>query len=368
MQIIRHRASEAEAVVFSERRRGRGARSNTSGRFENDHRVDTDDGWESLGSLDAFKTTVHPETASSIIARNDSPDLSFDRSINPYRGCEHGCIYCYARPTHTYLGLSAGLDFETQIYAKTNAAARLRHELSRPGYTPASIALGAVTDPYQPVEKHQNITREILEVLAEARHPVGIVTKSHLVTRDIDLLSRLAADKLVKVAISITTLDRKVARSMEPRAATPERRLDAIRALSAAGIPTTVMVAPVVPGLTDHEMESILEAGSSAGATAAGYVTLRLPLELKTLFREWLTTDFPDRATRVINLTQSLHGGVDYKSDFGTRQRGRGPFADLIAQRFRLGLKRYGLARRSLKLRTDLFKPPNGHGVQLDLI
>ena len=355
-------------VVDENRRRGRGARSNATGRFERTNDADFDDGWGSLDALDAFATVVTNEDAKSIISTNDSPDLSFDRSINPYRGCEHGCIYCYARPTHAYLGLSPGLDFETQIFAKRNGATLLRQALNKPEYEPKSIALGAVTDPYQPTERRLGLTREILEVLEACKHPVGIVTKSNLVTRDIDILARMAEQNVAKVAISITTLDRQVARKMEPRAATPERRLDAVRQLSAAGIPTTVMVAPIVPGLTDHETEAILERAREAGATSAGYVMLRLPLELKDLFREWLETDFPDRASRVIKLLQSMHGGQDYRADFGLRQKGSGPFAELIAKRFALSLRRFGLLRRAAPLRTDLFRPSGGIGRQLNLI
>ena len=353
------------------RRQGRGARTNRVGRYEAETRETFDDGWESLRELEGFKTTVHDEQVKSIISRNDSPDLSFDRSINPYRGCEHGCIYCYARPTHAYLGHSPGLDFETQLYAKRNAATRLREELAKPGYQPASLALGAVTDPYQPIEKRFEITREILAVLEDAAHPVGIVTKSHLVTRDIDILSRMAAKGLAKVAISVTTLDRRIARRMEPRASTPERRLDAVRQLVDAGIPTSVMVAPIVPGLTDNEIEQILAAAKDAGASAAGYVLLRLPLELKELFREWLVTDFPDRANRVINLLRDMHGGEDYRSDFGLRQRGSGPFAQLISQRFRKALDRNGMTGARLALRTDLFRRPEigpSSGSQLSLL
>ncbi len=354
---------ENQRLVAAELRRGRGALSNASGRFEHETRQATDDGWDSLSLLDAFKTDVVEETAKSIITRNDSPDISFDRSINPYRGCEHGCVYCYARPTHCYLGHSAGLDFETKLYAKPNAAALLELELGKRSYKPETIALGSNTDPYQPIER----TRGILEVLARTNHPVGIVTKSALVSRDIDILAQMAAKGLAKVAISITTLDRHVARAMEPRAATPSRRLDAIRQLSAAGIPVTVMVAPVIPGLTDHEIEAILEAARDAGARDAGYVVLRLPLEIKDLFREWLAEQFPDRARRVISLLRSMHGGKDYVAAFGHRQRGSGPYADQIAARFRLGRQRFGLADERLKLRTDLFMPPVQSGEQLPL-
>lgn len=354
-------------LVSADRRRGRGARSNTSGRFERDCIEAADDGWESLATLDAFKTEVREDAARSIITRNDSPDISFDRSINPYRGCEHGCVYCYARPSHCYLGHSAGLDFESILYAKSNAAELLRAELAAPRYAPQVIALGANTDPYQPIERERRITRGILEVLAEAKHPVGIVTKSALVARDIDILAPMAAQGLAKVAISVTTLDRRVARAMEPRAATPSRRLDAIRQLKDAGIPVTVMVAPIIPGLTDHEIESILETAHDAGARDAGYVMLRLPLEIKDLFREWLAEEFPDRAKRVIGLLQSMHGGKDYVAEFGLRQRGSGPYADQIAARFALARRRFGLAEERLKLRTDLFVRPASRGQQLTL-
>jgi DNA repair photolyase len=356
-------APRSTDFIDAERRRGRGARSNQVGRFENLTRQDEDDGWESLATLDAFKTEVQVEPAKSIISTNDSPDISFDQSINPYRGCEHGCVYCYARPSHCYLGHSTGMDFETKLYAKTNAAALLERELSARTYVPKTIALGAVTDPYQPIERQYRISREILEVLDRANHPVGIVTKSALVVRDIDILQRLAARDLVKVAISVTTLDGRVARAMEPRAATPTRRLDAIRQLSAAGIPTQVMVAPIIPGLNDHEIEAILQA-----ARDGGYVLLRLPLELKEIFREWLATEFPDRASRIINLLRSMHGGRDYTAEFGLRQRGRGPYADQIATRFRLALTRLGMNRRHLKLRTDLFRPPTPQGGQMRLL
>jgi DNA repair photolyase len=354
--------------IDSERRRGRGARSNRVGRFESELREAFDDGWESLGELESFKTQVHRETAKSIIARNDSPDIGFDQSINPYRGCEHGCIYCYARPTHAYLGHSPGLDFETRLYAKVNAAELLERELANPRYVPKVIALGAVTDPYQPIERDHRITRSILEVLERAGHPVGIVTKSALVVRDSDILARMASRGLAKVAISVTTLDRKVARKMEPRAATPPRRLEAIGALSQVGVPVTVMVAPIVPAITDSEIESILKAAREAGATEAGYVLLRLPLELKELFREWLATEFPDRAAKVINVLRSMHGGKDYVAEFGVRQRGNGPYAEQIGTRFRLAAKRLGLNERHLRLRTDLFQRPVAKGGQFSLL
>ena len=362
--------SEAKGIGHpdSERRRGRGARSNRSSRYDSGKREEVDDGWETLATLDAFRTEVMEERAKSIISTNDSPDLNFSQSINPYRGCEHGCIYCYARPTHAYLGHSPGLDFETKIYAKVNAPELLEQELSRRNYVPQTIALGAVTDPSQPVERERGITRRILEVLDAASHPVGIVTKSAGIVRDVDILSRMAARKLVKVAISVTSLDRRLARSMEPRAATPPKRLEAIARLSAAGVPVSVMVAPIVPALNDSEIEKILEAAQAAGAREAGFVVLRLPLELKELFREWLETDHPDRAARVISVLRSMHGGRDYVSAFGIRQRGTGPYAAQIATRFRLACARLGLNARSLKLRTDLFTPPVPAGGQMRLL
>ena len=356
-------------ILREDLRRGRGARSNRAGRFESDAREEFDDGWEGLAELKAVQRDVYAETAKSIISRNDSPDLSFDRSINPYRGCEHGCIYCYARPTHCYLGHSAGLDFETKLYAKINAAALLEQELSHPRYEPRTIALGAVTDPYQPIERERRISRSILEVLERCQHPVGIVTKSALIARDIDILSRMAARGLAKVAISVTTLDRTIARKMEPRAATPSRRIDTIRALSAAGIPVTVMMAPIVPAITDSEIEQVLAAAHAAGACEAGYVALRLPLELKELFREWLATEFPDRADRVIKLLQSMNGGKDYVSAFGMRQRGSGAYADQIAMRFRMSVRRLGMNEKGkYRLRTDLFTRPTRLGGQMSLL
>jgi DNA repair photolyase len=326
-----------------------------------------DDGWASLDGLAPFKTELYRETAKSIIARNDSPDIGFDQSINPYRGCEHGCIYCYARPTHCYLGHSAGLDFESKLYAKVNAADLLERELSHPNYVAKVIALGAVTDPYQPIEREQRLTRALLEVLDRSNHPVAIVTKSALVVRDIDILQRLAQRDLVKVAISVTTLDRRLARKMEPRAATPDKRIAAIRALSEAGIAVAAMVAPIIPALNDSELETILAAARRAGAVEAAYVLLRLPLELKGLFREWLASEFPDRAQRVIGLLRSMHGGQDYRSQWGTRQRGEGPYADQIAMRFRLAVRRLGFNERRLNLNTDRFVKPAAGTRQLSL-
>jgi DNA repair photolyase len=351
----------------AERRRGRGARSNRSSRYGAGKREAYDDGWETLATLDAFRTEVMDERAKSIIATNDSPDLSFDQSINPYRGCEHGCIYCYARPTHAYLGHSPGLDFETKIYAKVNAPELLEQELARRNYVPKTIALGAVTDPYQPAERERGISRRILEVLDRTSHPVGIVTKSAGIVRDIDILARMAERRLVRVAISITTLDRRLARSMEPRAATPPKRLEAVRRLAEVGVPVAVLTAPIIPALNDSEIESILEAAYEAGAREAGFVVLRLPLELKELFREWLETDHPDRAAHVISVLRSMHGGRDYVSEFGIRQRGTGPYAEQIGLRFRLACRRLGLNKRSLALRTDLFRPPVPIGGQMRL-
>ena len=359
---------EPRELVEADRRRGRGARSNRVGRFESEAREAFDDGWESLAELEPFKTDVHRETSKSIISTNDSPDIGFDQSINPYRGCEHGCVYCYARPTHCYLGHSAGLDFETKLYAKTNAAELLERELSHPRYVPKYIALGAVTDPYQPIEREHRITRAVLEVLERTNHPVGIVTKSALVTRDIDILARMASRGLAKVAISVTTLDRSIARKMEPRAATPPRRLEAIKALSAAGVPVAVMVAPIVPAITDSEIERILAAAHAAGAREAGYVLLRLPLEIKELFREWLRTEFPNRAAHAINILRSMHGGKDYTPEWGVRQRGRGPYAEQIGLRFRLAVKRLGFNEWTPRLRTDLFRHPVLQGGQLRLL
>ncbi len=361
-------ATEHIGPVDRERRRGRGAVSNSTGRFEATVRSVFDDGWESLGDLPAFTTHVQHEPARTIITSNDSPDISFDQSINPYRGCEHGCIYCYARPTHCYLGHSAGLDFETLLYAKTNAAELLERELANSRYLPRIIALGTNTDPYQPIERELGITRQILEVLEKAQHPVGIVTKSALVMRDADILGRMAEKGLAKVAISVTTLDRQLARAMEPRAATPPRRLQALKALADAGIPTAVMMAPIIPALNDHEIESVLKAARDSGAREAGYVLLRLPLEIKTLFREWLKENAPGRARRVINILQQMHGGRDYVSQFGLRQTGSGPYALQIAQRFRLAKKRLGLSGERVSLRTDLFRRPVLPGGQLGLL
>jgi DNA repair photolyase len=356
-----------DVSVGAERRRGRGAVSNASGRYEPHERVVFDDGWESLEELPPFKTFVQEERARKAITRNDSPDIGFDRSINPYRGCEHGCIYCFARPTHAYQGLSPGLDFETKLFVKPDAPELLARELAAPGYEPKMIAMGTNTDPYQPIERKWQVTRRILEVLREARHPVGIVTKSALIVRDIDILSDMAAMGLAKVALSVTSLDHRLARAMEPRAATPVRRLETLRVMSNAGIPTAVMVAPIVPAINDSEIERILDAAANAGVSEAGYVTLRLPFEIKDLFREWLNEHFPDKAKHVISLVRDLHGGKDYDSSWGKRQTGSGPYAWSIGRRFELACRRLGLNRRRTRLTTALFKPPVRKGSQLDL-
>ena len=348
-------------------RRGRGAVSNLAGRYERFVREATFEDTVTLDDMSAFRTEVTQEKAKTIITRNDSPDISFDRSINPYRGCEHGCSYCFARPTHTYLGLSAGLDFESKLFVKTDAAALLERELSAPRYQARTIALGANTDPYQPIEREYRVTRSILEVLAKTNHPVGIVTKSHLVTRDIDILGPMAEKGLAKVAISVTTLDRKLARSLEPRAATPDKRLEAIRQLSEAGIPVSVLVAPVIPAINDHEIERILTAARQAGAAEAGYVLLRLPLEVRDIFAEWLVTNAPDKARHVLSLIRSTRGGKDYDARFGVRQSGDGPFAWLIGRRFELAAQRLGFAKRRLKLDASQFRPPVQAGGQLSL-
>ena len=353
--------------VLAGRRRGRGALSNATGRFERETRETDDDGSTAEREVARVATEVTIEKAKTVITRNDSPDISFDRSINPYRGCEHGCVYCFARPTHAFVGLSPGLDFETKLFAKEGAGAKLERELSAPGYRAKTIALGTSTDPYQPIERERRITRSILEVLARADHPVGIVTKSALVARDIDLLAPMAAKGLVKVAVSVTTLDSALARIMEPRAPTPQKRLDAIRALTEAGIPVTVLSAPLIPAINDHEVEAILGAARDAGAGEAGYVVLRLPLELRDLFREWLLAHFPDKLRHVMSLVQSMRGGKDYDAAWGERMTGTGPYAWMLGRRFEMAALRLGYAKSRAKLRTDLFRPPVPAGGQLAL-
>ncbi|MBL8589774.1 MAG: PA0069 family radical SAM protein [Methylobacteriaceae bacterium] len=339
-------------------RKGRGATLNDSGRFEPHRREAEDDGWGGLDALPALRTEIIAEKAKTVITRNDSPDISFDRSINPYRGCEHGCVYCFARPTHAFMGLSPGLDFETRLFVKDGAAETLARELAAPGYKPRTIAIGTNTDPYQPIERQHRVMRGVLEVLARARHPVGIVTKSSLILRDLDLLAPMAAQGLVKVAISVTTLDRKLARAMEPRAAAPDSRLETIRRLAEAGVPAGVMVAPIIPGLTDVELETILTRARAAGASEAGYIMLRLPLEVRDLFRDWLMTHRPDRMRHVMGLVKSTRGGKDYDARWGLRMTGEGPYAWIVGRRFEVAAAKLGYARERRKLRCDLFQPP----------
>jgi len=358
---------ESGGIVVG-RRHGRGAQTNRSGRYEPIAYEPSDDGWESLAELEALTTEVQEVPARRILARNDSPDIGFDRSINPYRGCEHGCIYCFARPTHAFLGLSPGLDFETKLFAKTNAAQTLERELAEPGYEVSTIAIGTNTDPYQPIERRYRITRGILEVLSATNHPVGIVTKSALVLRDLDILTSMAKRDLVKVAVSVTTLNRRLAHAMEPRASTPDKRIETLQRLVGSGVPASVMVAPVIPGLTDMEMERILERASSVGIKNAGYVLLRLPLEIGDLFTEWLQANCPDRAKRVLSLMRSTRGGKLYDAKWGERMVGDGPYAWMIGRRFEMAADRLGMNKSSVELRTDLFTPPSRPGQQLKLL
>jgi DNA repair photolyase len=374
MSVSLRKAGELESFplesggVAAGRRHGRGAQNNRSGRYEPIAYEPQDDGWESLAELEALTTEVQEVPARRILARNDSPDIGFDRSINPYRGCEHGCIYCFARPTHAFLGLSPGLDFETKLFAKTNAAQALERELAEPGYEVSTIAIGTNTDPYQPIERRYRIMRRILEVLSATNHPVGIVTKSALVLRDLDILTSMAKRGLVKLALSVTTLDRGLARAMEPRASTPDKRIETLATLVDAGVPTSVMVAPVIPGLTDMEMERILERAASVGIKNAGYVLLRLPLEIGDLFTEWLQANCPDRAKRVLSLMRSTRGGKLYDAKWGERMVGDGPYAWMIGRRFEMAAERLGMNESSVELRTDLFTPPSRPGQQLKLL
>ena len=361
------------STIRPELLRGRGALSNHAGRYEKQTRVLVDDGWDDGWRPEdetppALQTEVIHDASRSIISHNKSPDLSFDQSINPYRGCEHGCIYCFARPTHAYLGLSPGADFESRLFAKPNAAELLAKELSAPGYVPRVIAMGTNTDPYQPLEKKMRITRSILEVLRDFRHPVAIVTKSPLILRDLDILSEMAAMGLAKAALSVTTLDRKLARTMEPRAGTPARRLQAIVGLVQAGVPAGVMFAPAIPALNDHEMENVLTAAAEAGARSAGYVLLRLPLEIKDLFREWLDAKVPGRAKHVMALIRQMRGGKDYDSQWNTRMKGTGPYAEMMARRFHLAVKKLGLNQPSKPLAINSFRRPPRIGDQLSLL
>jgi DNA repair photolyase len=358
---------DGDVAVSGDRRRGRGAQSNASGRYEPLARVAFDDGWQSLEELAPFKTTITIDSTRKIITHNNSPDISFDRSINPYRGCEHGCIYCFARPTHAYLGLSPGLDFESKLFVKPDAPKLLERELSVRGYTPRTIAIGTNTDPYQPIEREHQVMRRILEVLERHGHPVGIVTKSALIVRDLDILSRMAKRNLVKVAVSVTTLDGKLARVMEPRAPIPARRLETLRQLVDAGIPSSVMVAPIIPGLNDTEIERILDSTAALGVKQAGYVLLRLPLEVRDLFREWLLANFPDRHQHVFKLIRETRAGKDYDSSWGKRMTGGGPIAWMIGRRFELACEKLGFNRTGTPLTTEHFRPPQPASEQLSL-
>ena len=350
--------------------KGRGALSNPHVRFESSSVEKTDDGWHQQDEVPtALPEVVLPDRAKSVITTNDSPDVGFEQSINPYRGCSHGCVYCFARPTHAYLGLSPGLDFETKLFYKDNAVELLRAELSKRNYVCKTIALGINTDGWQPLESRLKVSRSVLEVLAECRHPLTIVTKSTLIVRDLDLLQDLARDRLVSVMVSVTSLDNDLKRTLEPRTAAPLARLKVIEQLSAAGVPVGVLVAPVIPALTDHEMEHILEAAKTAGASSAGYVLLRLPHELKDLFREWLAEHYPDRAKHVMSLINQSRGGKDYQAEFGTRMVGTGVFAQLLRTRFDLAKRKFGFedAEHRHELRTDLFRPPAANQAQMTL-
>jgi len=359
--------SVREPLLPESGRRGRGALTNRSGRYEPQTRELVDDGWDNLDALPPLKTQVTEETARTIITRNSSPDIPFDRSVNAYRGCEHGCAYCFARPSHAYMGLSPGLDFESKLFAKPNAAQLLEKELARPGYRPAPIAMGTNTDPYQPIEQRYRITRSLLEVLSAYSHPVTILTKSARIVRDIDILSSLARRNLVRVALSVTTLDAKLARALEPRASTPTRRMEAIRLLSDAGIPTGAMIAPIIPALNDMEIEKLLTGIAYAGATDANYVILRLPLEIRDIFVEWLNENVPDKATHVMSLIRQMRCGKDYDAKWAERQSGTGPYAWQIARRFEIATRKLGLGRNHTPLDCSQFRVP-GQGKQLELL
>jgi DNA repair photolyase len=359
--------SKENTIFAGQRVRARGALGNATGRFEPRSRVAFDDGWEIEETERLVKTDVRLEIPRSALSYNRSPDLPFDRSINPYRGCEHGCIYCFARPTHAFLNLSAGLDFETKLIARPGIGAVLDAELRQRAYRVATVAIGTNTDPYQPCEAEYGVMREVLEVLAAHRHPVAITTKGTLIERDLDILVPMAAEGLLRVGISVTTLDRDLSRRMEPRAATPARRFAIIRRLSDAGIPVRAMLAPVVPGLTDHEIEPLLEAVAAAGAVAASYIALRLPLEVSPLFQDWLAQHYPDRAAKVMGRVRELHGGRDYDPEFGKRMRGEGIWAELMERRFSVAMARLGLVSKLPPLRCDLFCPPLATGGQLSL-
>ena len=349
--------------------KGRGASSNVAGRFDSLILEQTDDGWYQDEIVEHVAETVLPDRARSVITSNDSPDVGFEVSINPYRGCSHGCVYCFARPTHAFLGLSPGLDFETKLFYKADAVKILESELAKPKYVCKPIALGINTDGYQPLEKRLQVTRGILAVLERCRHPLTIVTKSALIVRDIDLLSSLAKDHLVSVMLSVTSLSSDIKRTLEPRTASPQARLRVIQQLSEAGIPVGVLLAPVIPAITDHEMEDKLAAAKAAGASRAGYVLLRLPHELKIIFRDWLAEHYPDRAKHVMSLINQARGGKDYDSQFGTRMRGTGPYAELLRTRFELAKRKLGFAPASerYELNTSLFRPPAPDTPQLSL-
>jgi DNA repair photolyase len=351
--------------------KGRGAISNRPGRYELGERPLEDDGWQGAAAEDEdlppLRTIVREDTSRTVIARNQSPDVPFDQSINPYRGCEHGCIYCYARPTHAYLGHSPGLDFETRLYAKTDAAALLERELRKRSYKPDVLALGAVTDPYQPIERQRRVTRQVLRVLSDFNHPVGITTKSARVLDDLELLADMAKRRLVMVSMSVTSLDRDLARKLEPRASTPDNRLDAIRQLSQAGVPVAVSVAPIIPALTDHEIEAIIAAAAEAGAQAVNWTVLRLPLEIKDLFAEWLIAHAPGKAKHVFSLVSQCHGGEIYRAEWGTRMKGQGPYAEMIRRRVEAASRKHGLHRRQWNLDTSRFAVPHDPDRQMEL-
>ncbi|OAN78049.1 DNA repair photolyase [Jannaschia sp. EhC01] len=347
--------------------RGRGVQSNAVGRFERHGREAVDDGWDIEEDLPPLRTEVTEEVARSIITRNTSPDISFDRSLNPYRGCEHGCVYCFARPSHAYLGLSPGLDFETRLIARPNAAEVLEAELRRPSYRCDTIAIGTNTDAYQPIERDSRIMRGVLEVLQTFRHPVGIATKGTLIERDVDILAEMGQAGLARVGISVTTLKADLARKMEPRVPSPARRLRAIEVLARAGVPVRVMLSPLVPGLTDHELEGIVAAARDAGAVAASMIPIRLPREVADLWQEWLAEHYPERLGRVMSKLRDMHGGKPYEAEFGKRMRGEGIWAELLQQRFKRAVRAAGLAEQLPPLRRDLFEVPLARGDQLAL-
>ncbi len=358
---------ELKPQLDPRRRPGRGASTNQTNRFESLVNVGIDDGWGREEDVPPLRTEVSVEVPRKVITRNSSPDLHFDRSINPYRGCEHGCVYCFARPSHAYLGMSPGLDFETRLIARPDAPGVLKKELRAKGYAPRVMGIGTNTDPYQPIEKDKQIMRGLLRVLADHRHPVAIVTKGTLIERDLDILREMAAENLVRVGISVTTLDVDIARKSEPRVPSPARRLRVIERLAEAGIEVRVMASPLIPGLSDHELEAILEAGKNAGAKAASVIPLRLPREVSELFQDWLEEHFPQRKERVMARVREMHGGRDYDPEFGKRMTGTGTYAQLLQQRYRKACKRLGLATKLAPLRSDLFRVPVEKGDQMNL-